>query len=550
MNPPAAVGLPFCLRLAMDRIIDYVQWYKDVPFSVVPFSEVDNLVLCALSYWKMSPLLHCQGSMSLKQCFDALEGSSVEMMTTDTDPTMKAFVALCSASKRYGSLLISDYVDEFYPEVPIQFSAVTFHLNEKTKYIAFRGTDSSIAGWKEDFMISFTETRAQQMSLEYLKEHILPGMEYYVGGHSKGGNQALYAAALLPQAQQQQIARLYINDGPGLCKEVLDPSAAKALDDRAIMIRPEYCVIGKIFQAEFSQCRIVKSTQKGPMQHSIFSWGIQGGALALSDGYDPQSEAIDRMLDRWLEKVSMEERKTFTDSIFSAMEKDGSKTLFDVMENWPTSLENMVVSVLDGDQAAKEAIKKLPRAAVTGNAAKISRQMKQEVEHQPYLADAAIALAGVLLLLLPSSFFNLAMAGALLIVLAWEAYTTVRQLQKNRWDAREERTRITLCLIMFSVFLLILVKEQALFLLSSILFGFLLLWYGYYTGAKIKQDRKHGVFYWLHFAEALLSVILGVFILVAPQRTIHGFSISVGILLILDAATHAIIRLLQIKNLK
>ena len=36
----------------MDRIIDYVRWYADLPFDIVPFNEVDNLVFCGLSYWK------------------------------------------------------------------------------------------------------------------------------------------------------------------------------------------------------------------------------------------------------------------------------------------------------------------------------------------------------------------------------------------------------------------------------------------------------------------------------------------------------------------
>ena len=182
----------------MDRIVDYVRWYSPFTFDSLPFNEADNLVFCALSYWKFPDMNWNRRKYTLRECFEQLHGEPVQMMTTEKDDSMADFVRYAAESRRFGDLLVSDYVDEYYPEVPIQFSAVTFHLDRYTKYIAFRGTDSSIAGWKEAFMISFTRTKAQEMSLAYLKNHIRPGRTYYVGGHSKGANEVLYAAALLP----------------------------------------------------------------------------------------------------------------------------------------------------------------------------------------------------------------------------------------------------------------------------------------------------------------------------------------------------------------
>lgn len=537
----------------MDRIIDYVRWYADLSFDVLPFNEVDNLVLCGLSYWKFPEMDWDNGKYTLRACFEALRGADVEMMTTDTDETMADFVRFACLSKRFGTLYVSDCVDEFLPEVPIQFSAVTFHLDDSTRYVAFRGTDSSIAGWKEDFMISFTETRAQKMSLAYLQERMAPGIAYYVGGHSKGANEVLYAAALLPKEQQKQLLRLFINDGPGFCKEVLCPQLIDSIQPICTAIRPEYCVIGKIFEPKIDDCRIVKSTQKAAMQHSIFSWGVDGGRLALAEGYDQQSLAVEELIDKWLEGVSPEERKTFTNSIFDALEKDGSKTLFDLLDKWPASFENVIVSILDADPVTKETLKKLPETAIHAEkkaADKVTVLVKKEIAHQPYLLDAAMAIIGVLLLLLPEKFFDLVMAGALFVVFAAEAAYTVYRLKRNRWNTREERTRITLCLVFLVIFLLILVKEQALFVLSSALFGGVLLYYAYYTAAKLKQDRRFGTFFWLHLSEAVLFALCGLFILIAPQWAIRWYAVSVGVILILDALTHAVIRLLRIRNEK
>lgn len=537
----------------MDRIIDYVRWYSTITFDQLPFNEVDNLVFCGLSYWKFPEMNWMRHKYTLRECFEALHGEPVQMMTAETDETMPDFVRYAAESRRFGELLVSDYVDEYYPEGPIQFSAVTFHLDRYTKYIAFRGTDSSIAGWKEDFMISFTETKAQKLSLEYLKNHMRPGRTYYVGGHSKGANEVLYAAALLPNKKKNQLKHLFINDGPGFCKEVLDPKLIESINPISTTIRPEYCVIGKIFEPKIDDCRIVKSMQKAGMQHSIFSWGIDAGALALSDGYDPQSVAIGAVVDHWLENVSTDDRRAFTDSIFDSLEADGSKTLFDVLQKWPVSIENVVVSMLDADPAAKDTLRKLPEAAIQEEkkaAQKVTGLVKKEISHQPYLLDAAMATIGILLLLLPANFFNIFMATLLLMLFAAEATFTIRRLIRNHWNTREERTRIILCIVLFVIFLLILVKDQALFVLSSALFGGILLFYFYYTASKLKQDRKFGPFYWLHLVEAVVFAFCGLFILVAPQWAIHWYAVSVGIILILDAAIHALIRLLKIKNEK
>ena len=536
----------------MDRIIDYVRWYSDIPFDQLPFNEVDNLVFCGLSYWKFPELDWARSKKhTLRECFEQLHGEPIQMMTAEKDETMADFVRYAAESKRFGDLYVSDYVDEFYPEVPIQFSAVTFHLDRFTRYVAFRGTDSSIAGWKEDFMISFTQTKAQELSLAYLDKHIRPGRSYYVGGHSKGANEALYAAALLPKKKRAQLKRLFINDGPGFCKEVLNPKLIDPIKRISVAIRPEFCVIGKLFEPKIDDVRIVRSTQKGGMQHSIFSWGIEAGHLALTETYDPQSVTMGVIFDKWMENVSTDERKTFTDNIFGALESDGSLTLSDVLEKWPASIENVVVSMLGADPAAKETLIKLPEAAMQEElkaADKVTTKVKKEIAHQPYLLDAVIGLVGLLLLLLPVRIFDIFLAIFLFLMFAAEAALTIRRLIKNKWNTREERMRIILCIVFFVIFLLILVKDQALFVLSSALFGGILLFYAYFTASKLKQDQKYGGFYWLHLVEAILFALCGLFILIAPQEAVRWYSISVGILLVLDAATHALIRLLKIKN--
>ena len=266
---------------------------------------------------------------------------------------------------------------------------------------------------------------------------------------------------------------------------------------------------------------------------------------------DASVDVVEKIMDQWMENVSTEERRIFTDSLFDALGKDGSETLFDVLQKGPAAIENMIVSLLGADPAAKETIKKLPEAAIAQErkaADKVTVLFKKEIAHQPFLLDGIIALFGILLLLLPANFFNLVMGVSLFLLFAAETAFTVRRLIRNHWNARSERTRIILCIVLLVIFLLILVKEQALFVLSSALFGGILLFYAYYTASKLKQDRRFGLFYWLHLAEAVIFALCGLFILIAPQWAIRWYAVSVGVILILDAATHALFRLLKIKN--
>ena len=113
-------------------------------------------------------------------------------------------------------------------------------------------------------------------------------------------------------------------------------------------------------------------------------------------------------------------------------------------------MENMIVSLLDAEPAAKETLIKLPEAAVREErkaADKVSGMVKKEIAHQPLLLDGAIAVIGVLLLL-PVHFFNIFLAGALFLLFAAETAFTVRRLIRNHWNTKEERTRIILCIIL------------------------------------------------------------------------------------------------------
>ncbi|MEI3499052.1 MAG: Mbeg1-like protein [Bacilli bacterium] len=66
------------------------------------------------------------------------------------------------------------------------------HKNEKEKIISFKGTDSSLIGWLENFRLAYEyPTYTQKLAIDYLKNNIsFLDQDVYVVGHSKGGNLA------------------------------------------------------------------------------------------------------------------------------------------------------------------------------------------------------------------------------------------------------------------------------------------------------------------------------------------------------------------------
>lgn len=117
-------------------------------------------------------------------------------------------------SKRFGNMKLMYYVDKYDENIETQF-VITIIMEDNTAYIAYRGTDTSLVGWKEDFNMSFMDkVPAQVEALKYLEiVSSLINMPLHIGGHSKGGNLAVYSSLYIDKSVQDRIIKVYNNDG-------------------------------------------------------------------------------------------------------------------------------------------------------------------------------------------------------------------------------------------------------------------------------------------------------------------------------------------------
>ncbi len=330
----------------MGNIMDYISWRGDLTFAQSPFNEVDNLILACFSYVNLDriPAVTRQKGIELKKLVKEFK----KLHTIKELEADKSFIRLApfmmfemAESVRFGNCVIRNYVNEIVTEVEQQFSAVEIVLDDGTSYISFRGTDDTIIGWKEDFNLSTGVVPAQKRAVEYMQRisDKASGM-LRVGGHSKGGNLAIYGSVMCKSAHDK-ILEIYSNDGPGFSKEFQESPETAEMMPKIIRIIPEYSIIGTLLEHE-KQPIIVASTSRGLLQHDGFSWEVQGPGLVRRDSLNKTALRFIEILHKWIDGMDMEQKRLLIEDLFATLQASGYENLSEVQSGGLKSLAAMV----------------------------------------------------------------------------------------------------------------------------------------------------------------------------------------------------------------
>lgn len=333
----------------MGNIMDYISWRGDLSFEQSQFNEVDNLILACFSYVNLDGI-----SAVTKQKGIGLKKLTKEFMKLHTMKELeadKSFIRMApfmmmemAKSVRFGKCVVRNYVNDIVTEAEQQFAAMEIVLEDGTSYVSFRGTDDTIIGWKEDFNLSTGVVPAQKRAIEYLQkisEHT-DGM-LRVGGHSKGGNLAIYGSVMCKSAHEK-ILEIYSNDGPGFSREFQELPETKEMMPKIIRIIPEYSIIGTILEHE-KEPVIVASSSKGLLQHDGFSWEVQGPALVRRDSLNKTALRFIEILHKWIDGMDMEQKRLLIEDLFATLQASGYENLSEVQSGGLKSLAAMVKRV-------------------------------------------------------------------------------------------------------------------------------------------------------------------------------------------------------------
>lgn len=333
----------------MGNIMDYISWRGDLSFEQSQFNEVDNLILACFSYVNLDgiPAVTKHKGIGLKK----LTKEFMKLHTMKELEADKSFIRLApfmmmemAKSVRFGKCVVRNYVNDIVTEAEQQFAAMEIVLEDGTSYVSFRGTDDTIIGWKEDFNLSTGVVPAQKRAIEYLQkisEHT-DGM-LRVGGHSKGGNLAIYGSVMCKSAHEK-ILEIYSNDGPGFSREFQELPEMKEMMPKIIRIIPEYSIIGTLLEHE-KEPVIVASSSKGLLQHDGFSWEVQGPALVRRDSLNKTALRFIEILHKWIDGMDMEQKRLLIEDLFATLQASGYENLSEVQSGGLKSLAAMVKRV-------------------------------------------------------------------------------------------------------------------------------------------------------------------------------------------------------------
>ena len=333
----------------MGNVMDYISWRGDLSLEQSQFNEVDNLILACFSYVNLDgiPAVTKQKGIGLKK----LTEEFMKLYTMKELEADKSFIRLApfmmmemAKSVRFGKCVVRNYVNDIVTEAEQQFAAMEIVLEDGTSYVSFRGTDDTIIGWKEDFNLSTGVVPAQKRAIEYLQkisEHT-DGM-LRVGGHSKGGNLAIYGSVMCKSAHEK-ILEIYSNDGPGFSREFQELPETKEMMPKIIRIIPEYSIIGTLLEHE-KEPVIVASSSKGLLQHDGFSWEVQGPALVRRDSLNKTALRFIEILHKWIDGIDMEQKRLLIEDLFATLQASGYENLSEVQSGGLKSLAAMVKRV-------------------------------------------------------------------------------------------------------------------------------------------------------------------------------------------------------------
>lgn len=376
----------------MADMLDYLDWRGDISFSADPFNEVDNLILCELAYVDFAgivPGLPEAGEKSETESIGITEvcrrywemHTEEEVLNSSTLFKMAPFLLkkLCSGT-RFSHMRLTGFVNHISASRDEQMCAVTCLLDDDTAFVSYRGTDDTLVGWKEDFTFSYKPvTGGQRSAVDYLNRSAAANsLPLRIGGHSKGGNFAVYAASFCDDKIRDRITDVFTNDGPGFLEEVTESDRFKQILPKVHSFVPEESLFGQLLGVSYYH-KIVKSSEKGIMQHDAMSWKILRNHFEEAEDVTQASILLKTSLSSWINGMSMVERYELVQTFFSLFEDAGIKNLSELTEAQSRAIPELVRTYRYMDGEDKRLIRDAVGRLLRSGAESFSEELQEKI---------------------------------------------------------------------------------------------------------------------------------------------------------------------------
>ena len=346
-------------------VMSYLEWRGDISIAGLPLCEADYAVIGCCSYFPFDGVVPENFDATPVSLWNAVNKIR-ELASLDgdgrsfhykEDPEMTEILL---TSPRFTSLGLTGFRNIIDVEKQEQFSAVTMLLPEKQLLIAFRGTDKTLTGWKEDFNMMYLEhVPSQEDAVKYLEEaaESLEG-DIILCGHSKGGNLAIYAAAYCSEKVRARIKDIVSLDGPGFEAGRIESPEFEAIKDRIHSYIPQQSVVGMLLEPT-RKSSVIHSSGAAFWQHSLYTWQIRRGDFIRETDVKNLSRNVDATLTNWFISLTKEKREKIVEGFWKVVEAAGVDNVEDLFTF--KSTVNMLKSMGKIDDETKDVMSEAVR---------------------------------------------------------------------------------------------------------------------------------------------------------------------------------------------
>ena len=346
----------------MANMVDYLAWRGDLSFDASPWNGIDGLLVATLSYLNFHNGRDPKG-------WTLEELARIGLLQEDTSNSFpgrkKAFEGM-AAGERFRGCKLHHAIALTDAELGMQFSAMCLDLPDGTTCVAFRGTDNTLIGWREDFDMAYTtRVPAQEAAILYLERAAaLSKRPLRLVGHSKGGNLAVYAAVFARKKVQERIESIWSYDGPGMNRETSQKEEYLRIKDKIRSYVPQTSIIGMLMDY-YEPYTVVRSTASGISQHDPMSWQIYGPRFETLPALDRSALVVRDTLHEWLQNSTPEQRAAFVEALFGMAESTKATKMSELTGEKIKTLVAMVGGRKDVDPEMRRVFTRLMAQAVT-----------------------------------------------------------------------------------------------------------------------------------------------------------------------------------------
>ena len=361
----------------MANIFDYITWRGDLRFTQSPFNPVDNIIFSQFAY------LPLDGIAPGPSPYDGVESGSISVRRAaelfkeklQNDPDIEqaiifkedpALLRAMGSSQRFGNCRLYGYVNLIDIEREVQFAAVCVDTGDDSCFIVYRGTDLTLIGWKEDFKMSFSEVVPAQIEAAHYLEKMAQKIKGHlrVGGHSKGGNLAIYAASQCSAKIQHRITDIYSNDAPGFHEKVIASNGFAEIKERIHAFIPQESVVGLLLE-HGNIPHVIKSAQAGLRQHELHSWEVTHNDMVHLNSVTQGSLFVNKTLREWIDALDIAHREQFFEALYTILSASQAKSLPELGSLWFRNAGLMLKTLGDIDDSTRDLIRKTLAALIS-----------------------------------------------------------------------------------------------------------------------------------------------------------------------------------------